>query len=240
MLGQQIKKLRKENRMTQEEFGRTLSHTKSTISKWENNSSHPDIATLKRISEIFGVKLDTLVSDVSNIKKTNLKDKLVFTWNKCNYSGIKEMPVRGLWRYLKILFSLLILGSLLMTFLPLVIAQDNYGKKEILYLVAGIVLFTIFIIALTVVVRISGKLAMTKRFNVIGKIFSKKIIIENKITHKTKTVISSDIKNVKREVYKDNVKVSVVLKSEKTLSLFMVDDSVYANIKDIWEGGKND
>ncbi|MCL2568378.1 MAG: helix-turn-helix domain-containing protein [Oscillospiraceae bacterium] len=50
--------------MTQEQLATHLSITRQTVSKWELGESEPDIASLVRLSEIFGVTTDHLLKDV--------------------------------------------------------------------------------------------------------------------------------------------------------------------------------
>ena len=61
-LGQTIISIRKERKMTQEEFARIFHVTRQTVSNWENEKSYPDLETLVRISEEFQVSLDAMQS----------------------------------------------------------------------------------------------------------------------------------------------------------------------------------
>lgn len=60
-LGEQIKKLRKLKKLTQEQFGNYLEVDQTTVSKYENDINIPDIHTLGKMAAIFDVTLDTLV-----------------------------------------------------------------------------------------------------------------------------------------------------------------------------------
>lgn len=55
--GQVIAKLRKQNGFTQEQLGKILNVSSQAISKWENNQSEPDLATIEKITEIFNIKI---------------------------------------------------------------------------------------------------------------------------------------------------------------------------------------
>ena len=61
MFGQQIKSLRKQNKMSQAELARQLEVTQQAIGKWETGKSTPDSATLSRIAEIFKTSVDFLL-----------------------------------------------------------------------------------------------------------------------------------------------------------------------------------
>lgn len=58
-----IKKLRKENNMSQAELAEKLHISPQAVSKWETGKSLPDMLTLKSLSEIFNVSVDYLISD---------------------------------------------------------------------------------------------------------------------------------------------------------------------------------
>ena len=60
-IGSKIAELRKKNGMTQADLAEKLGITDKAVSKWERNLSCPDITTIPRISEIFGVSVDELM-----------------------------------------------------------------------------------------------------------------------------------------------------------------------------------
>ena len=55
---EQIKRLRKENNLTQEEMAKKLNVTRQAISNWENNRNLPDFEMIILIAKTFGVSLD--------------------------------------------------------------------------------------------------------------------------------------------------------------------------------------
>lgn len=62
-IGKQIQKIRKENNLSQEQFGKRFHVTRQTVSNWENEKSYPDLQTLISISDGFDVSLDKLLKD---------------------------------------------------------------------------------------------------------------------------------------------------------------------------------
>ena len=48
--------------ITQAELAEMLNYSDKAVSKWERGESVPDICTLKQISDIFGISIDTLIS----------------------------------------------------------------------------------------------------------------------------------------------------------------------------------
>ena len=63
MLGNNIRKIREENDISQRELGEVLHVTKQTISNWENGKSYPDLQTLVAISNRYGVSLDVMLKE---------------------------------------------------------------------------------------------------------------------------------------------------------------------------------
>lgn len=60
-LGKNISKLRKASGMTQEELAYRLGVSPQAVSKWENETSCPDISLLPDIAKIFGISIDRLM-----------------------------------------------------------------------------------------------------------------------------------------------------------------------------------
>lgn len=73
--GQKLKKLRNENNLTQEQLAEMIFVTRTAISKWETDSGYPSIDSLKAISNLFGIKIDELISDDDIENKKLLDDK---------------------------------------------------------------------------------------------------------------------------------------------------------------------
>ena len=59
-LGKNIKKLRKESYLTQEELAEKLNVTFQAVSKWENETGMPDISQIVPLTKIFGISTDKL------------------------------------------------------------------------------------------------------------------------------------------------------------------------------------
>lgn len=60
-LSEQIKKYRKENNLTQEQFASKLFVSKQAVSKWETDRSYPDINLLPQIAEMLNISIDELI-----------------------------------------------------------------------------------------------------------------------------------------------------------------------------------
>lgn len=57
-IGYSVKRLRLERDMTQEELAQKIGVTFQAVSKWETNTTTPDIALLPKLSMLFGVSID--------------------------------------------------------------------------------------------------------------------------------------------------------------------------------------
>lgn len=68
MLGNRLKMLRTEKKITQEELGKFVNVTKVSISGYENGNRTPDTETLQKLADYFDVSTDYLLgrTDVKN------------------------------------------------------------------------------------------------------------------------------------------------------------------------------
>lgn len=70
-LADHLKYLRKQRDWTQEEVAQYLNMSRSQISKWENGEMLPDIESLAKLSDLYGVSIDFLMG-----KRTGKQDLL--------------------------------------------------------------------------------------------------------------------------------------------------------------------
>lgn len=68
-LGSIIIKYRKEKGMTQLDLANLMGVTDKAVSKWERNISCPDINTIPKLAELFGISVDELMQN--KVKKEN-------------------------------------------------------------------------------------------------------------------------------------------------------------------------
>ena len=76
-IGNQILNIRKDNQLTQEEFGKLFHVTRQTVSNWENGKSYPELQILISISNQFNISLDTLLKEDSKMVKTIDKERVL-------------------------------------------------------------------------------------------------------------------------------------------------------------------
>lgn len=63
IIARNIKKLRSACGMTQLQLAESLNYSDKAISKWESGASLPDIVVLKEIADLFGVTVDSLLTE---------------------------------------------------------------------------------------------------------------------------------------------------------------------------------
>lgn len=227
MIGKRIKEIRLKNNLTQQEFGDKLNHTKSTISKWENDQVIPDINMLKGISTIFSVNIEELISDSKYSKKENNKSRYLFVSDKVSYSGIQPLPVNKSSRVIgNFIVFLLTLATFLMMLSPFWSSTDGLGSKEIAPLLIGTLGF--FLMIVIIIVRIFRGIKKTKvnRWNVSSVFNNENIILTSKISGNEKTFnldMITNVKQIKGNDQQDEHQINIELNNNQTIIYFEID-----------------
>lgn len=78
-LGSEILNIRKEQQLTQEEFGKLFHVTRQTVSNWENEKSYPDLQVLVDMSDRFKISLDTLLKEDPKMVASIDKERILGT-----------------------------------------------------------------------------------------------------------------------------------------------------------------
>lgn len=78
-VGNNIKRLRLDHRLTQEQLAEQLSVTNKTISKWETGRNLPDIEMIGKIALLFNVSVDEILTNRKTLgKKTKRLVMILF------------------------------------------------------------------------------------------------------------------------------------------------------------------
>ena len=97
MLGDQIKKYRKEKKMSQEELAIPLNVVRQTVSKWENNLSVPDAELLIRLAEVLGISVAELLGTDEQPHSESLSaETLAIELARLNEELAKQVQERSL------------------------------------------------------------------------------------------------------------------------------------------------
>ncbi len=70
-LGEKLQKLRKDQKMSQEELASKITVSRQAVSKWELNEALPDTENIIQLSKVLGVSIDYLLNnEIENIEET--------------------------------------------------------------------------------------------------------------------------------------------------------------------------
>lgn len=86
-VGENIKRLRNNKNLTQEEVSVQIGVTSQAISKWERGDGYPDIELLPVIANFFAVSVDELLG-VSNNEKKSKYDTINESWSSNHKNGL--------------------------------------------------------------------------------------------------------------------------------------------------------
>lgn len=173
-----IQKLRKENKLTQEELAQKLYISRTAISKWERGVGYPNIDSLKDIANLFNITIDELLST----------EEIIDIAKKENNSNIKKTT--------NLIYGLLDIISILFIFLPIYAykaenliysvslfnVNDINNTIKILYIIILSILSLIGIFEL-ILNFIDSKIQ--QRINILSLIFSSISVIFFIITRQT-------------------------------------------------------
>ena len=96
-----VKKIRTDNKLTQEQFAEKMLVSRTAVSKWENGTCYPSIDALKYMSKMFNISLDKLLSSEEILEIAKEENQS----NIAKYNGL--------------LFCLLDIVRIIFIFLPL-------------------------------------------------------------------------------------------------------------------------
>lgn len=92
-LGENIRRLRREKDMTQEQLAGALAVSFQAVSRWENGTTYPDIELLPAIAELFSVSADELLGIPKAEKEKQaqeLCDEFCRVQNSVEYTSLDE------------------------------------------------------------------------------------------------------------------------------------------------------
>lgn len=75
-LGMMISSLRKEKGMTQLQVAEIMGVTDKAVSKWERDLSTPDVNSIPKLAETFGITVDELMQVKTETKENMTKNKV--------------------------------------------------------------------------------------------------------------------------------------------------------------------
>ena len=127
MLKDNIKHLREQKGLSQEELSVKLHVVRQTISKWETGLSVPDAEMLISISEVFDTPVSTLLGEDIKLKKEDdlkiISEKLEIINKQLYQENIRKRKIK-----LKVLVSICIITIVL--FILLFLLNSSYLKWD--------------------------------------------------------------------------------------------------------------
>ena len=129
MFGENLKTLRKNKGITQEELAVRLNVVRQTISKWEKGQSVPDAEMLVKLAEFFEVPVSQLLG--SRIEPEAQPDALAEQLARINEQlVIKNQRAKRIWKTIGILAAGIIVANILLVGLLLLFSYSAYENYE--------------------------------------------------------------------------------------------------------------
>lgn len=80
-LAGQIRRLRTERGLLQDDLAAAVYVSRQTVSSWENDKTYPDVQSLVLLSQLFDVSIDELIQgDVAVMRRTVEEDSRKMRW----------------------------------------------------------------------------------------------------------------------------------------------------------------
>lgn len=92
LIGENIKRIRRERDLTQEEVAAHLGVSFQSISKWERGDGYPDITMLPALANYFGISVDELLG-MNEIEKNDRYKEINKVWADNNKKGLHSENV---------------------------------------------------------------------------------------------------------------------------------------------------
>lgn len=114
MFGENLKKLRKQKGLSQEDLAARLHVARQTISKWEKNSSVPDADILIRLAEILEVSVSELLDIKTESESSNAAEQLSVIKEQL---AARERRSRRIWKAAAVVLAAVVLVNILLILL---------------------------------------------------------------------------------------------------------------------------
>lgn len=142
-IGEKLKQKRNEAGLSQEVLAEKIGVSRQTVSNWENNRSYPDIGSVLRLSDLYGISLDELLKEDTNMRKhVEETAKLPMRWWKILYGvAIALVPLSTLLNHWGIGTTATVLKYISLFLLPVLAFTRwklNGGKKTEVIIMIGL------------------------------------------------------------------------------------------------------
>lgn len=129
MLGENIKRLRKQKGISQEELAIRLHVVRQTVSKWERDLSVPDAELLQRMADIFEVGTDALLG--GTIPAEADRNELAEQLSRINEQlAIRNRRARRIWKTIAIILASIVALWIILTVLFMVDPKSMVSEVD--------------------------------------------------------------------------------------------------------------
>ena len=130
MFSENLKTLRKQKGISQEELASRLHVVRQTISKWEKNLSVPDADTLIRLAEILGVSVSELLGSKIETENGNVTNDVAEQLSRINEQlAIKNRRSRRIWKAIAAIAIILVVFFLISGFIMMSLSVPALNKS---------------------------------------------------------------------------------------------------------------
>jgi len=214
-----LKKIRRDNNLSQEELADELGVSRQAISKWESGSAYPEMEKIIALCEKFNLNIDDLLhKDIREVKgeeesKRNLNkyvdDFLNFITNTINMFSNMSFKSKC-----KCLFEQVIIGILLL----LICLIIGLFGQELIYIIYGIIPDKLFYLLYTILRLLYSIFAVMTSILIIVHIFKTRYLNYYEKVKKDIVIEKVDNKNnSKEEINKKDNKIFLNKNEEKII-----------------------
>lgn len=148
IIAKNIAELRKSNGLTQLALAEKLNYSDKAVSKWESGASIPDVAVLKEIADLFGVTVDSLLSE-------GCKQESAAPTKKRTHLIITLLSVMLVWLIGTLVFAAMAIGGVEknlwlsfvwcvpVSFIVVLVFNSIWGKRRANYLVISLLMWSL-------------------------------------------------------------------------------------------------
>lgn len=90
-LGVRLQELRKSHNLSQEQLAEKLDVSRQAVSKWESSQANPDISNIVKLSNLYGVSTDYLLTGKEHDSQVVYKEHVVYK-NKTGFKKLQDLP----------------------------------------------------------------------------------------------------------------------------------------------------
>ena len=128
MLGENIKRLRKQKGISQEELAIRLHVVRQTVSKWERDLSVPDAELLQRMADIFEVGTDAILG--GTVPPEPDRNELAEQLSRINEQlAIRNRRSRRIWKTIAVILAAIVTLWIILTALFMVNPKSMVAER---------------------------------------------------------------------------------------------------------------